>query len=98
MERRTFLKGLAGVTLVSGELFASPEVNHSLFPESIMRADFTASSGNLNLLYGQLPDDIMGHVFFAEGIPLEQDHLSPSGRGALTRLDFPQAKSHLCAK
>ncbi|MDA0118634.1 carotenoid oxygenase family protein [Vibrio sp. T11.5] len=88
MERRTFLKGLAGVTLVSGELFASPEVNHSLFPESIMRADFTASSGNLNLLYGQLPDDIMGHVFFAEGIPLEQDHLSPSGRGALTRLDF----------
>ena len=53
-----------------------------------MQADFTPSSGNLNLLYGQLPDDIMGHVFFAEGIPLERDHLSPSGRGALTRLDF----------
>ncbi|MDN3610034.1 carotenoid oxygenase family protein [Vibrio ostreicida] len=88
MQRRTFLKGLAGATLVPKELFASPTFTNSMFPETIMNADFVPSSGELHLLYGQLPHDIFGHVFCAEGIPLEENHLSPSGRGAMTRFDF----------
>ncbi len=88
MRRRTFLKGMAGAAVVPSQLFASSRTDDSLFPHSIMQADFNSTSGELHLIGGQLPSDIYGHIFFAEGIPLEPDHLSPSGRGALTRLDF----------
>ncbi|RSD30961.1 carotenoid oxygenase family protein [Vibrio pectenicida] len=98
MQRRTFLKSLAGAAFVPSQLFASTGPESFLFPESIMHANFTPSNGELHLLYGQLPDDITGHVFFAEGIPLEQDHLTPSGRGALSRIDFSPEKSSFIRK
>lgn len=91
MERRTFLKGFTGLAIMPRDILATEvTTTNSLFPETIMDASMTSASGEMHLLYGQLPSDISGHVFFAEGISLEKDHLSPGGRGALTRLDFSQ--------
>lgn len=92
MKRRTFLKSVAGAAFVPTQLLASQGNNHSLFPVSIMQGGRSATSGDLHLLSGELPADIHGHVFFSEGIPLEPDHLSPNGRGALNRLDFSPSK------
>ena len=69
MQRRTFLKGLAGAACMPSQLFASTVSDSSLFPESIMRANFTPSSGELQLLYGQMPIDITGHVFLLKVFP-----------------------------
>ncbi|MGI9280588.1 MAG: carotenoid oxygenase family protein [Endozoicomonas sp.] len=87
MDRRSFLKGVAGTALI-------PAVNlvqageSSSFPTQIMQASLGPSAGKLDILHGQLPSDIFGHVFMAEGISLEPGHLSPNGRGALVRFDF----------
>ncbi|QUJ68414.1 carotenoid oxygenase family protein [Photobacterium sp. GJ3] len=88
MKRRSFLKGLAGVAMTPVSRYAFPSPVSTSFPQSIMDAHLTDQSGELSLLYGQLPGDMFGHVFFAEGIPLEEGHFTPSGRGALTRIDF----------
>ena len=60
----------------------------SSFPQSIMRGGLEDSSGVLAVVDGRLPDDLTGHLFMAEGIPMEANHLTPNGKGALTRLDF----------
>lgn len=59
-----------------------------LFPEGIMHAGKTPTQGSLRVLEGQLPEDLWGHCLVAEGIPLETNHLSPAGLGALSRYDF----------
>lgn len=90
MQRRKFIKGIAAVTgaaMLPTQILAN-QISDSSFPDSIMDATRTASEGRMKLLYGQLPHDITGHVFVAEGIPLEEGHLTPNGRGALTRFDF----------
>ena len=92
MKRRTFLKGMTGASLFPHQLLANPNTGRSVFPTSIMQGSLEPASGELHLIYGQVPNDIHGHVFFAEGIPLEPGHLSPSGRGALTRIDFSPEK------
>ena len=92
MKRRTFLKSVAGAAFVPRQLLASQDNTPSSFPVSIMQAGRSVTSGDLHLIGGELPADIHGHVFFSEGIPLEPDHLSPNGRGALTRLDFSPSK------
>ncbi|WP_020409596.1 carotenoid oxygenase family protein [Hahella ganghwensis] len=94
MDRRHFVKSFcaltalpnisfAGAPLLSGQLLYQPT-----FPDSIMNADLTPSSGTMDVISGTLPQDISGHVFMAEGIPLEKNHFTPNGRGALTRFDF----------
>lgn len=90
MRRRTFLKGLAGAAMVPVSGMTMSAESSSSFPQRIMDAHLTDRSGELSVLSGQLPDDIHGHVFFAEGIPLEEGHFTPSGRGALTRVDLSQ--------
>tara|TARA_B100001059_G_scaffold128156_1_gene128056 strand:- start:474 stop:1520 length:1047 start_codon:yes stop_codon:yes gene_type:complete len=92
MKRRTFLKSVAGAAFVPSQLLASQDNTPSSFPVSIMQAGRSVTSGDLHLIGGELPADIHGHVFCSEGIPLEPDHLSPNGRGALTRLDFSPSK------
>ena len=89
MKRRDFLKS-AGIASITPNLVISSlsHASDSEFPLSIMKGDLTPSEGSLQVISGELPDDIQGHVFMAEGISLERNHLSPNGRGALTRLDF----------
>jgi len=89
MKRRDFLK-TAGVATALPSLSISnlSYATDSDFPLSIMNGSLAPSSGSLNVVAGSLPEDIHGHIFMAEGIPLEKNHLSPNGRGALTRIDF----------
>lgn len=89
MKRRDFLKTAGALSVMPKVTFGySDSPIESTFPGSIMSASMSPSSGRLEVLQGQLPSDITGHIFMAEGIPLEEDHLSPNGRGALTRVDF----------
>lgn len=88
MKRRNFLKAASAAPLLPSLAFARTSLPHSSYPETIMSASFKESSGTLELLEGYIPDDMFGHVIIAEGIPLEKNHLSPNGKGAVTRLDF----------
>lgn len=89
MKRRDFLKSAGTISIAPGLAFNSLSyASSSEFPQSIMNGCLTNSEGTLNVIDGALPDDIYGHIFMAEGIPLEKNHLTPNGRGALTRLDF----------
>jgi carotenoid cleavage dioxygenase-like enzyme len=94
-DRRTLLKGLSlGASASASPLAFSFFNDNSLFngsshfPVGILSAPLISSEGQLDVLEGQLPNDLHGHCFVAEGIPLEPNHLSPAGRGALTRFDF----------
>jgi hypothetical protein len=88
MKRRDFLKVAAATPMLPATALAHSRLEPSSFPTSIMDGSLEASSGTLNLLEGHIPTDMFGHVFIAEGIPLETNHLSPNGRGAVTRLDI----------
>lgn len=94
MDRRQFLKMGSLLPLSNGVGFSqtalamTPTIEPSTFPETIMSGGFSPQDGQLTLISGHLPSDITGHVFLAEGIPLERNHLTPNGRGALTRFDF----------
>ncbi|WDE14201.1 carotenoid oxygenase family protein [Thalassomonas haliotis] len=90
MDRRRFIK-------TAGVLSALPMVSFgheqsqlagSSFPTSIMHGSLTESADELTVLSGQLPQDVFGHVLMTEGISLEENQLTPNGRGALTRVDF----------
>ncbi len=74
-------------SIALSEEYYSPAYASS-FPMSIMQGSKEASSGELQVIAGQIPPDLYGHVFVAEGIPLEENHLTPNGKGALTRVDF----------
>ncbi len=91
MKRRSFLKA-AGVVSAAPAATLSPlsQADDTSFPNSIMNSSLQPSSGKLEVMAGQLPSDIFGHVLMAEGIPMERNHLTPNGRGALTRFDFSQ--------
>jgi carotenoid cleavage dioxygenase-like enzyme len=96
MKRRDFLKVATAAPLMPSLALAHNPLPHSSFPESIMTASLSESSGVLNVLEGQVPNDMFGHVIIAEGIPLEKNHLSPNGKGAVTRLDIADGViSHL---
>ncbi|GAB2888805.1 carotenoid oxygenase family protein [Microbulbifer echini] len=94
MKRRDLLKAagalstlpLAGMTTSTAQ--ASNRTADSSFPKSIMHGSLEDSSGLLKVVQGSLPDDVTGHLLMAEGIPLASNHLTPNGKGALTRLDF----------
>ena len=88
MKRRDFLKVAGVAPFVSGVAFSYDPLPYSTFPRSIMKASLQESEGTLDVLEGNIPQDMTGHIFVAEGIPLETNHLSPNGRGAVTRLDF----------
>lgn len=88
MKRRNFLKAVSAAPLLPSLAFARNSLPHSSFPETIMSASLAESSGTLNLLEGYIPSDMFGHIIIAEGIPLEKNHLSPNGKGAVARLDF----------
>ncbi|ABC31373.1 hypothetical protein HCH_04674 [Hahella chejuensis KCTC 2396] len=89
MNRRDFIKTAGAVSLLPNAALAHyPSLPESSFPTSIMQGDLTSSEGVLDIIAGALPGDIHGHVFMAEGIPLERNQLTPTGKGALTRLDF----------
>lgn len=88
MKRRDFLKVAGVAPFVPGVAFSYDPLPYSTFPRSIMKASLQESEGTLDVLEGNIPQDMTGHIFVAEGIPLETNHLSPNGRGAVTRLDF----------
>ncbi len=91
LQRRQLLKAIgASAVIPNHPLLAYTQRLDDInaFPEGIMQAPLTGNSGTLQVLQGQLPADLYGHCFVAEGIPLEAGHLSPGGRGALTRYDF----------
>ena len=94
MKRRDLLKK-AGVlsalplaSILPSAAQARSRLNDSRFPRSIMEGSQEDSTGLLSVIQGQLPEDVTGHLLMAEGIPLATDHLTPNGKGALTRLDF----------
>ncbi|WP_444894217.1 carotenoid oxygenase family protein [Microbulbifer sp. JMSA004] len=94
MKRRDLLKaaGVMSASPLMGVASVKAGAGHTLdgysFPESIMVGDLSDSSGVLSVIQGILPDDVIGHLLMAEGIPLASNHLTPNGKGALTRLDF----------
>ncbi|AWF80970.1 hypothetical protein BTJ40_09185 [Microbulbifer sp. A4B17] len=94
MKRRELLKAaglLSAVPLtgiLSEKVRAKNALSDSSFPESIMQGDLNDSTGMLNVIQGALPENVTGHLLMAEGIPLAPNHLTPNGKGALTRLDF----------
>ncbi|WP_299491366.1 carotenoid oxygenase family protein [uncultured Shewanella sp.] len=92
MNRRDFIKSACALSALPTIGFSSEikPMDSSTFPTSIMNASLSAQSGELDILFGQLPSDLYGHIFMCEGIPLEVDQLTPNGRGALTRIDFIQ--------
>ncbi len=93
MKRRDFLKTAGVLSAAPSLTFSSLSYgSNSDFPLSIMNGSLNASSGILEVITGELPEDIQGHILMAEGIPLEKNHLTPNGRGALTRLDFSSEK------
>ncbi|MCX4028935.1 carotenoid oxygenase family protein [Endozoicomonas sp. SM1973] len=89
MKRRDFIKaaGVAGL-MPSIALSENTAIDNSFFPNSIMDGSLQPSSGSLDVIAGTLPYDIYGHIFIAEGIPLEKNHFTPNSKGALTRVDF----------
>ncbi|MCO7224137.1 carotenoid oxygenase family protein [Pleionea sp. CnH1-48] len=100
MKRRGFIKAAGLVSTIPG-VTLSREVSaasSSSFPDSIMYGDFSATSGTLNVIQGQLPSDLYGHVLMAEGIPLDRNHLTPNGRGAISRIDFQNNDVHFTRK
>ncbi|WHI49650.1 carotenoid oxygenase family protein [Microbulbifer sp. MLAF003] len=94
MKRRDLLKAagaisalpLAGMSSMTAQ--ARSKITDTDFPESIMYGSLEDSSGHLSVIQGNLPDDVTGHLLMAEGIPIAPNHLTPNGKGALTRLDF----------
>ncbi|MBU2713812.1 hypothetical protein KCG35_22420, partial [Zooshikella sp. WH53] len=99
MKRRDFVKASTMAaflpkTALSNNILQSD----SSFPDSIMKGDLNASSGQMDIIMGTLPENVYGHVFVAEGIPLEKNHLTPGGKGALTRVDFKPDSVHFVRK
>ena len=99
MKRRDFLKTTGALSALPSLTFSALSFASSTeFPLSIMSGSLQASNGTLDIISGALPDDIYGHILMAEGIPLEKNHLTPNGRGALTRLDFSNQSVHFTRK
>lgn len=91
MKRRDFLKTTGALSALPSLTFSSLSfASETQFPLSIMSGSLNESSGTLEVISGSIPSDIHGHILMAEGIPLEKNHLTPNGRGALTRLDFSE--------
>ncbi|MDE1461498.1 carotenoid oxygenase family protein [Spartinivicinus poritis] len=99
MKRRDFIKA-AGVTgLMPGITLSNQAlIPASSFPNVIMQSSLKPASGPLDIVMGSLPADLYGHVFIAEGIPLEKNHLSPNGKGALSRVDFTHGQARFTRK
>ncbi len=91
ISRRQWLEYAAlgsGSTLLSSLLKADDLPFDTRFPASIMVGDLDESWGDLEVLSGTLPSDLFGHLFLMEGIPIEKNHFSVTGKGAITRFDF----------
>ena len=101
MDRRRFIKSAGALSTLPilpmvGFAHQQSSLATSSFPTTIMHGSLRASAGQLELLSGQLPEDIFGHIFMTEGISLEENQLTPNGRGALTRIDFsPSGVSYM---
>lgn len=99
MKRRDFLKASGMVGLMPGiALSNNTPIAPSVFPSTIMKGSLEAKSGSLDIIMGTLPADLYGHVFVAEGIPLEKNQLTPNGKGALTRVDFTNRQAQFTRK
>ncbi|SMF82859.1 carotenoid oxygenase family protein [Pseudobacteriovorax antillogorgiicola] len=94
--RRTLLSSAVAIGghSLTGPLWGNEKIDSlSSFPVGIMNAPLKSSAGSLDILEGDMPDDIFGHYFFMEGIALETGHFTPAGRGAICRVDFNQPHS-----
>ena len=60
MKRRDFLKVATAAPLMPSLALAHNPLPHSSFPESIMTASLSESSGVLNVLERQVPHDMFG--------------------------------------
>ncbi|WP_163833135.1 carotenoid oxygenase family protein [Spartinivicinus ruber] len=99
MKRRDFIKAAGVAGLMPGITLSNQTlIPPSSFPDIIMQSSLKPTSGPLDIVMGSLPADLYGHVFIAEGIPLEKNHLSPNGKGALTRVDFSHGQAQFTRK
>ncbi|HYX36353.1 MAG TPA: carotenoid oxygenase family protein [Oligoflexus sp.] len=108
--RRDFLKftallpvaelSLAGVGLTVGSSVSAETQGHSMgrslnFPRSPCYGNREEFEDKLQVIEGQLPDDIFGHAFIIESIDTPERVNLAAGKGAISRVDFTEAGPHI---
>ncbi|MDQ3232685.1 MAG: hypothetical protein M3Q07_12775, partial [Pseudobdellovibrionaceae bacterium] len=108
--RRDFLKftallpvaelSLAGVGLTVGSSVSAETQGHLTgrsvnFPRSPCYGNREEFEDKLQVIDGQLPDDIFGHAFIIESIDTPERVNLAAGKGAISRVDFTEAGPHI---